>query len=57
MNTLCRLLTEESGADATEYALLAGLIAVMLVGVAAPIGMKLGDALGSFGNQVPITVP
>jgi Flp pilus assembly pilin Flp len=57
LSALGRLLTGESGADSSEYALLAALLTVMLFVVVAPIGAKLNGALNAFGGQIPITIP
>ena len=40
-STMKRLLHDESGATATEYALLAGLIAVVIVAIVTAIGGEL----------------
>lgn len=45
MGTLARLLTDESGADATEYALLAALIAVAIIFAVTAVGTKLNNML------------
>jgi pilus assembly protein Flp/PilA len=48
MNSLItRLLVEEEGADATEYALLAALIAIALIFGATALGTKIN---GVFNN-------
>jgi Flp pilus assembly pilin Flp len=44
---LVRLITEERGADATEYALLAALIAVAMIVSARAIGTKLNGIMNT----------
>ena len=44
---------EETGADATEYALLASLIAVALVAGANALGGALHLAVTNVANKVP----
>ena len=57
MKTLQRLITEEEGADATEYALLAALIAVALIVGASSLGGNIGNLFSNIGNKVAVTVP
>ena len=54
MNTtlIMRLLREEAGADATEYALLAALIAVALIVGAATLGGGINNLFDKVGNKV-----
>ena len=47
-----RLLTEETGADATEYALLAALIAVALIVGATTLGTSINGIFQSLGEKV-----
>jgi pilus assembly protein Flp/PilA len=46
-------LRDEAGATATEYALLASLIAVALVSGASALGNALGGHFSNVANQVP----
>lgn len=57
MKTLQRLITEEEGADATEYALLAALIAVALIVGASSLGGNIGNLFSNIGNKVAVSVP
>jgi pilus assembly protein Flp/PilA len=43
---LARLLRDEKGATAIEYALLAGLIAVVIIGAVASLGRELSGFYG-----------
>ncbi|TAK27599.1 MAG: Flp family type IVb pilin [Chloroflexota bacterium] len=47
-----RLLTEETGADATEYALLAALIAVALIVGATTLGGSINGIFNKLGDKV-----
>jgi len=47
-----RLLTEETGADATEYALLAALIAVALIVGATTLGTSINGIFSKLGTKV-----
>ncbi len=52
-----KLLRDEEGADATEYALLAALIAIAIVGGATIWGQNLGGfftALGGYLGAIPV---
>lgn len=49
---LKRFWSEERGADATEYALLAALIAVAIVGGAQAMGGSLDNAFNSVAGSV-----
>jgi pilus assembly protein Flp/PilA len=46
-------LREEAGANATEYALLASLIAVALVSGASAFGNALGGTFSNVASKVP----
>ena len=50
-----RLLADETGADATEYALLAALIAVALIGGATILGGGINNIFNKIGNKVNST--
>ena len=52
MNTLKSLVIEEDGADATEYALLASLVAVALILGATALGGKINDVFNSVQNKM-----
>lgn len=52
MELIKRFMVEEEGADATEYALVIGLIALAIVVGASTLGTKIGGALGTIGNRV-----
>jgi len=47
-----RLLTEETGADATEYALLAALIAVALIVGATTLGTSINGIFDKLGGKI-----
>ncbi len=53
MRTLIVKFTQNSsGATAIEYALIAGLISVVIVGAAASLGTSLSARFGSVGNSL-----
>jgi pilus assembly protein Flp/PilA len=52
-----RLVVEEDGADATEYALLAALVAVALIGGATFLGSKINGLFNGVGNKVDVLIP
>ncbi len=56
MNAIRRLLVEEEGADATEYALLAALVAVALIGGASFLGTRVNGLFNGLGAKLPTTV-
>jgi pilus assembly protein Flp/PilA len=47
-----RLAVEEQGADATEYALLASLVAVALILGATALGGKINNVFNSVQNKM-----
>jgi pilus assembly protein Flp/PilA len=51
--TFGQFLKDDSGATAIEYALLAGLIAVAIVGGAAILGTELGDFFQRTAGKFP----
>ena len=53
---LSRLLVEDEGADATEYALLAALIAIAIVVGAQNLGSRLGAVYNSVANTLSATI-
>ena len=52
MDSIRRLMIEEEGADATEYALLASLIAVALIVGATALGTKINGAFSSLSTKL-----
>jgi pilus assembly protein Flp/PilA len=52
MNTLKNLVIAEDGADATEYALLASLIAVALIVGATALGTKINGMFNFIQTKV-----
>ena len=54
--TIKKLANEEDGADATEYALLAALVAVALIGGASFLGGRINGLFNGVGNRLPTTV-
>lgn len=52
-NRLSRLIKDDSGATAIEYGMIAGLIAVVIVGVLATMGPKLAAAFQSVSDKLP----
>jgi pilus assembly protein Flp/PilA len=52
MNTFKKLVIEEDGADATEYALLASLIAVALIVGAGALGGKINGMFSFIEGKV-----
>ena len=58
MNTIRRLMVEEDGADATEYALLAALVAVALIGGATFLGGRINGLFNGVGTRLnTVTIP
>lgn len=49
-NLICRFSKDESGAPATEYALLAAFIAIVMAGGAAILGEGLENMFTAMGN-------
>jgi pilus assembly protein Flp/PilA len=50
-NLVARFLNDESGAAAIEYALIAGLIALAIVGGAGALGTKIGAKFTGISNH------
>ncbi len=50
-----RFWADEEGADATEYALLAALVAVGIIGGATSLGTKISSLFTNIGNKVNVT--
>ena len=53
MQLLGSLIADEAGADATEYALLAALIAVALIVGASALGTRANGVFNHISNQMP----
>ena len=51
-NLVARFVNDESGAAAIEYALIAGLIALAIVGGAATLGSAISTKFTSIGSAV-----
>jgi pilus assembly protein Flp/PilA len=56
MNTFSRFLTDESGATAIEYGLIAALISVGIIAAASTVGDNLGNLFNGIGNTLNVTV-
>ena len=52
MQVLKRFVSEEEGADAAEYALVIGLVALAIVAGAAALGGQLGNAFNHVSTCV-----
>lgn len=52
---LKRFQADESGATAIEYALIGGLISIVIVGGATSIGSRLFDTFTNVNNGFPST--
>jgi pilus assembly protein Flp/PilA len=48
-----RVLCEENGVTAIEYALIASLIAVVIVGAVTSLGITLQDTYAAIANALP----
>ena len=53
MTLVLELIRSEAGANATEYALLASLIAVALIAGAQALGTALNTAISGVSDAVP----
>jgi pilus assembly protein Flp/PilA len=51
-NLVKRLVSDESGATAIEYGLIAALISVVIIGVLATIGTNLKAKFDEIGTQL-----
>jgi pilus assembly protein Flp/PilA len=51
-NTYSRLLADQAGATATEYGLIASLIAIVIVGSIASVGTTLEDTYVSVSDNI-----
>lgn len=54
IETITRLAVNEDGADATEYALLASLVAVALIAGATALGGKINNVFTSVQNKMTV---
>lgn len=52
MSTFLRLLTDESGATAIEYGLIAAGISVAIIGVVTTLGSKLNTTFSSVAGNL-----
>ena len=48
-----RFVQEEEGVTAIEYGLIAGLIAVVIIGAVTTLGTKLNTVFTNIGNALP----
>jgi pilus assembly protein Flp/PilA len=51
-NLLARFATDESGATAIEYGLIAGLIAVVIIGAVTQLGTKISAKFMAIANNL-----
>jgi pilus assembly protein Flp/PilA len=51
-NVVIRFVADESGASAIEYALLAALIAVAIIGAATTVGKNIGNTMNNISNKL-----
>jgi pilus assembly protein Flp/PilA len=51
-NLIARFSADESGATAIEYALLAALIAVAIIGAAGTIGKNIANTMNNVANKL-----
>ncbi|WP_150525199.1 Flp family type IVb pilin [Roseibium sediminis] len=52
-NIVSRFAKDESGATAIEYGLIAGLIAIAIIGAATTLGTKLSAMFTTIANTLP----
>ncbi len=52
MNTFSRFMSDESGATAIEYGLIAALISVGIIAAASALGDSLGNLFNNIGNRL-----
>ena len=57
MNLITRLLRDEAGADATEYALVAALTGLALIVGASALGSNINTVLNVLSNKINSNVP
>lgn len=53
---LVKFWKDEEGATAIEYALIAGLIAVAIIGALTLLGGNIGDMFNAIAKKLPTTV-
>lgn len=53
MNLLSRIVKEEEGQALTEYGLIIGLIAVVVIGVVATLGGQIKSVFQSIVDELP----
>lgn len=56
MNTLKKLWKDESAATATEYAIIAAILGVSLVGIFIAFREQIANLFSNLGNQVETNV-
>lgn len=52
-NILSRFMKDESGATAIEYGLIAGLIAVVIIGAVTAVGGSVSDTFTTIADSLP----
>lgn len=52
MNTIARFFSDESGATAIEYGLIAALIAVVVIGAVTAVGTGLSSTFNTVAGSV-----
>jgi pilus assembly protein Flp/PilA len=57
MSLFRKLWKDEAGADATEYALLAALVAVGIIGGATTLGTSISNLFTGIGGTVEANTP
>ena len=57
MKTLIALFKNQDGATAIEYGLIAGLIAVAIIGTVTLLGTSLSTGFGNVGDDVTASMP
>lgn len=57
MNIIRRFVREEQGADATEYALMMGLVALAIIGAVVGLGNNLKSAFNNIATTVANHTP
>ena len=55
MKQVLKFIRNESGATAIEYALIASLIAVAIIGAVTAVGSKVSSVFGAVGNSLNAT--
>ncbi|MDB5642972.1 MAG: Flp/Fap pilin component [Hyphomicrobiales bacterium] len=48
-----RFISDERGATSIEYALIAGLVSILLISGASAIGLKMADRYGAVADRLP----